>query len=179
MATRQPSRAGRSAHHHLRIAALTPPRFCSAWTTPSPHDLVGPGVVVQARAPGTADDAITSVDDGTDCPGGFHFGTIDLGQTGYFNGDMSFGGFALFQCDMLISVSGCSRIHWDGSATLTITFGLPSNGNARTQSNAGIATYVPDAALGQTGSITSAAVKQFTESPGCAPIDGRRSPIVH
>jgi hypothetical protein len=57
-------------------------------------------------------------------------------------------------------VSGCTRIHWDGAGTLTITLGKESNGQP-TQSSSSVAVYTPDPALGVSGTISSPNEVQF------------------
>jgi hypothetical protein len=42
--------------------------------------------------PQSGDDMVASVTDSSDCTSGFHFGTIDLGQSGYLNSNAIFGG---------------------------------------------------------------------------------------
>lgn len=98
--------------------------------------------------------------DPVDCSGGLHFGTIDLGQRGYFNnGTVSFGGASLLTCGLLLTTT-CSSIHWNGQNTLTITLGKESNGQP-TQGAESIAVYTPDPALGLSGSISSVKEENF------------------
>jgi len=89
--------------------APSPSAFCTSWSATSYPDLVDPNVIVTGT-PSTGDDTLTVTDTG-DCTGGFHFGSIDLGQSGYFTGNASFGG------NVLGCASGktlaCSTIHWD------------------------------------------------------------------
>ncbi len=103
---------------------------------------------------------IASVDDFTDCGvGGFHFGSVDLGQGGYFNGTVTFGGFGV-GC-LLYLDSSCSSIQWNGTTnTLTITLGAPSLGTP-TQSAPSVAVYTPDPALGYTGTLSSPDEEHF------------------
>jgi hypothetical protein len=101
---------------------------------------------------------IASVSDSTDCAGGFHFGSIDLGQNGYFNGTVTFGGTSV-ACFLIFDAS-CSSIQWDGADTLTITLGVPSVGNP-TQSAPSVAVYTPDPALGYSGTLSSPDVEHF------------------
>jgi trimeric autotransporter adhesin len=122
----------------------TPSAFCSLWSSSSYPDLTGGNVVVAAQPILLGDDEITSVDDSS-CSGGFHFGTIDLGQIGYFNTAVTF---------------THTTIHWDGIDTLTITLGTPSIGDP-TQNNPGVAVYTPDPALGVSGMISSPSEVQF------------------
>jgi putative nucleotidyltransferase with HDIG domain len=131
--------------------APSPAAFCSGWNPTATGDLVGPNVLIQGAQPGTGDDTIT-VSDSTDCGGVFHFGTIDLGQRGYFSTTVTFGGPS-GQCT-ISTLTGCSRIHWDGQNTLTITLGAASTGQP-TQGAPSSAVYTPDPALGQQSSITS------------------------
>ncbi len=63
--------------------APSPSSFCAAWSATSYPDLVDPNVVVTGTQSSSGDDTVT-VTDAADCNGGFHFGTIDLGQGGYF-----------------------------------------------------------------------------------------------
>ncbi len=134
-------------------AAPAPSSFCSSWTSSSHLDLVDPNVVIDANQPGSGDDVISSVTDSTDCAGGFHFGSIDLGQRGYFNSAQTIGGPGA-QCSAT-KTTGCTRIHWDGGHTLTITLGQPQSGEP-TQKAPVVAVYTPDPALGVPGTISSA-----------------------
>jgi hypothetical protein len=88
---------------------------------------------------------IASVSDSSGCAGGFHFGSIDLGQGGYFNGTVTFAN---------------SSIQWNGANTLTITLGPASLGDP-TQNASSVAVYTPDAGLGFTGTISSPNQKHF------------------
>jgi hypothetical protein len=119
--------------------------------------------VVTATQPSSGDDTIVSVSDSADCNGGFHYGTVDLGQRGYFNGTVTFGGTigtGLLLCNVLIQSASCSRVHWNGADALTITLGNPSAVNP-SQTTSSVAVYMPDASLGFTGSISSAKQEQF------------------
>ena len=112
------------------VTYTTPPalsRFCSGWTSSSYPELSGSGVVVTATENAGGDGMIASVSDSSGCTGGFHFGSIDLGQGGYFNGTVTFGGASL-GCVLIINAS-CSSIQWNGSNTLTITLGAASVGD--------------------------------------------------
>jgi len=126
----------------------TPPNpsaFCSAWSSTSYPTLSGTAVTVVGR-PTVGNNIIASVDDATDCTGGFHFGSIDLGQTGYFSTVVNFSG---------------STISWNGINTLTITLGTPNYGGPTTVSTPSVAVYTPDPALGVSGTISSVDVTQF------------------
>jgi hypothetical protein len=143
------------------VTYTTPPalsRFCSGWTSSSYPELSGSGVVVTATENAGGDGMIASVSDSSGCAGGFHFGSIDLGQGGYFNGTVTFGGASL-GCLLIINAS-CSSIQWNGSNTLTITLGAPSVGDP-TQNATSVAVYTPDPALGYTGTISSPKEKHF------------------
>ena len=122
----------------------TPSAFCSLWSSSSYPDLTGSNVVVTGQPILLGNDEIASVADSS-CSGGFRFGTIDLGQIGYFN--------------TLVTFSN-STIHWDGTDTLTITLGTPSIGDP-TQNNPSVAVYAPDPALGVSGTISSPSEVQF------------------
>jgi hypothetical protein len=133
--------------------------FCSAWSAGAYPDLVGPNVVVHGSQPSSGDDTVT-VTDTADCSGGFHFGTIDMGQRGYFSGTaITFGGASLL-CNGLLNLSGCARIHWDGARTLTITLGQPSS-TQPTQPATSVAIYTPDPTLGLLGTINSVREENF------------------
>jgi hypothetical protein len=132
--------------------------FCSGWTSSSYPELTGANVVVTATETAGGDGMITSVSDSSDCAGGFHFGSIDLGQGGYFNGAVTFGGTSL-GCILIINAS-CSSIQWDGANTLTITLGAASVGNP-TQNAPSVAVYTPDPALGYTGTLSSPNEEHF------------------
>jgi putative nucleotidyltransferase with HDIG domain len=133
-----------------------PGSFCSAWSAGAYPDLVDPNVVVNGLH-ATGNNQVT-LTDASDCVGGFHFGTIDLGQTGYFSGSSTFGG-ASAQCSTSTR-TGCSRIHWDGGRTLTITLGTESSGQP-TKTTPSIAVYTPDPALGVSGIISSPSEEHF------------------
>jgi hypothetical protein len=135
----------------------SPNAMCSAWSATSSPDLVDPNVVVQGNEPATGDDTMT-VSDTFDCTGGFHFGTIDLGQRGYFTKDATFGG-SVAGCSASKTTS-CSTIHWDGHNTLTITLGKPSAVQP-SQTAASVAVYTPDPTLGLPGPISSAKEQNF------------------
>ena len=120
-----------------------PSDFCTLWTSTSYPELSGLTVVVTGEQT-SGDDVISSVSDLL-CLGGFHFGSIDLGQTGYFNTTVTFTG---------------STIQWDGTDTLTITLGTPSIGDP-TQNVRSVAIYTPDPALGLAGAIDSPLEVQF------------------
>jgi hypothetical protein len=107
--------------------------------------LSGSAVTVVGE-PTVGDNVIASVNDAVDCAGGFHFGTIDLGQTGYFSTAVNFSG---------------STISWNGINTLTITLGTPNYGGPTTVSTPSVATYTPDPALGLSGTISSPSEVQF------------------
>jgi hypothetical protein len=132
--------------------------LCSAWSPSSYPELDDSNVVVEGTQPASGDDTLTVTDSG-DCAGGLNFGTIDLGQRGYFNtGTVSFGGTSL-SCLLLIT-TGCSSIQWDGMSTLTITLGLESSGQP-TQGADSVAVYTPAAGLGISGTISSAYEENF------------------
>jgi hypothetical protein len=91
-------------------------------------------------------DNFISVNDPVDCVGGFHFGSIDLGQTGFFN--------------VIVTFSN-STISWNGVNTLTITLGSPNWGGPPTQLAPSVAVYTPDPALGIVGTIDTTDETQF------------------
>jgi hypothetical protein len=140
------------------LPSPAPGAFCSAWSASSYSDLARPNVQVSMIF-AAGDDMVTSVVDSSDCKGGFHFGTIDLGQAGYVNTSATFGGGANSQCNGNTS-TGCTTIHWDGQNTLTITLGQESTGQP-TQSAPSVAVFTPDAALGLTGTIRSVMEEHF------------------
>jgi hypothetical protein len=143
------------------VTYTTPPdpsSFCAGWTSTSHPELSGSGVVVTATESAGGDGMIASVSDSSDCAGGFHFGSIDLGQGGYFSGTVTFGGPSL-TCILILSIT-CSSIQWDGAHTLTITLGTPSTGDS-TQTSSSVAVYSPDAALGYTGTLPSPDEEHF------------------
>ena len=132
--------------------------LCSAWTSTSYPELDDSGVVVTGSQPASGDDTLT-VSDATDCSGGLHFGTVDLGERGFFNSaSVTFGGSS-GTCGGS-KTSGCSTITWNGANTLTITFGVVNNGQP-TQSSPSVAVYTPDAHLGLVGTISSPKQPQF------------------
>jgi len=131
--------------------APAPGLFCSAWSASSYPDLARPNVQVTVTQ-GASGDMVTSVVDPSDCKSGFHFGTIDLGQTGYVVNTATFGG-GNSQCNGNTS-TGCTTIHWDGQ-TLTITLGRETAGQP-TQGAPSVAAYTPDQGLGLSGTIRSA-----------------------
>ena len=100
-----------------------------------------------------------TVTDSGDCGGGLNFGTIDLGQRGYFNtGTTSFGGISL-TCGLLFN-SGCSSLQWNGQNTLTITIGAPSLASRHRAPRASRC-YTPASALGLPGTISSVNEENF------------------
>ena len=121
----------------------TPSLFCSSWSTLSYPHLSGGTVVVTGGT--TSGNDVISLVSAPSCLGGFHFGTIDLGQTGFFSQSTAFPN---------------SAVHWDGVNTLTITLGPPSPGGP-TQNAPSTAVYTPDPALGVSGPISSANGVQF------------------
>ncbi len=137
--------------------APAPSSLCAAWSTTAYPDLDDSNVVVSGTQAPSGDDSI-SVTDTADCSGGFHFGTIDLGQAGYFNGNASFGG-NVSGCKNG-KTTGCSTIHWDGKNTLTITLGTASSAQT-TQTTPSVAVYYPATALDLTGTISSAKEENF------------------
>jgi hypothetical protein len=137
--------------------APSPNAMCAAWSATSSPDLVDPNVVVQGNEPGAGDDTMT-VSDTVDCNGGFHFGTIDLGQRGYFTKNATFGG-NVAECNAN-KTTACSMIHWDGHNTLTITLGKPSAVQP-TQSAMSVAVYTPDPTLELPGPISSVKEENF------------------
>jgi hypothetical protein len=132
--------------------------ICSAWGASSYPALDDPSVVVTGTEPASGDDTLT-VSDPNDCSGGVHFGTIDLGQRGYFNGTATFGGLSL-TCLFGVFTSGCSSVQWNGVDTLAITLGLESTGQP-TQLAQSFAVYTPDPALGLLGTISSGKEENF------------------
>ena len=139
-------------------AALSPASFCSVWSNSAFPDFYDPNVVVHGTH-ASGDDKVTLTDT-ADCAGGFHFGTIDLGQAGYFNASTAtFGGSGLL-CSGLLNLTGCSRIHWDGSNTLTITLGQESSGQP-TKAIKSVAIFTPDVLLGLSGTARSLLAVQF------------------
>ena len=135
--------SGRADQGDTIVVTYTSPpalsAFCSAWTSSSYPVLSGSGVVVTATENAGGNGMIASVSDSSGCAGGFHFGSIDLGQGGYFNGTVTFTN---------------SSIQWNGANTLTITLGPASLGDP-TQNAPSIAVYTPDPALGYSGTISS------------------------
>ncbi len=137
--------------------APSPTAMCSAWTTTSFPDLSDQSVVVQGTQPSSGDDTVT-VTDATDCSGGFHFGTIDLGQRGYFNSNASFGGTAVGCRNG--KTTGCSTIHWNGQNTLTIILGKASSVQP-VQTGPSVAVFTADPALGLPEPIDSVKEENF------------------
>jgi hypothetical protein len=127
------------------------------WNASSSPDLADPSVVVQAAEPSSGDDTIT-VTDTADCNGAFHFGSIDLGQRGYFNGATTFGG-SVAGCRNA-KTAGCSTIHWDGHNTLTITLGKQSS-DQPVQTATSVLVYTPDLGLGFSAAISSGRQENF------------------
>jgi hypothetical protein len=155
-------RSGRPQKGDEIIVTFSPvPRLsdlCSAWSSTSYSDLVAPDVVVYGTEPTSGNDTVT-VADSVDCSGGLHFGTIDLGQRGYFNNGTSTFGGSSGNCKTG-NTTGCSMIHWNGQNTLTITLGSES-ADQPTQGAQSVAVYTPDPALGLSGTISSAKETNF------------------
>jgi hypothetical protein len=137
--------------------APLPSSFCSAWSNATYSDLDDSGVVVHGTKAVSGNDTVT-VTDTTDCNGGFHFGTIDLGQSGYFDSDATFGG-SVTGCKNA-KTTGCSTIHWDGKNTLTITLGTVSGGQS-TQTTPSVAVFSPAPTLGLVATISSEKEENF------------------
>jgi len=137
--------------------APSPTAMCSTWTTTSFPDLTDQSVLVQGTQPSSGDDTVT-VTAAADCSGGFHFGTIDLGQRGYFDNNASFGG-TVGGCRKG-KTAGCSTIHWDGQNTLTITLGKESSVQPM-QAVPSVAAFTPDPALGLSAPIDSVKEENF------------------
>jgi len=135
----------------------SPSAFCSTWSSTSFPDITNSNVVVTGNKQSSADDTIT-VSDSVDCGGGFHFGSIDLGQNGYFNANVSYGG-DVTGCKNG-KTTGCSTIHWDGKNTLTITLGKESTPQP-IQTTPSVAVFTPDPALGLSGTISSVKEENF------------------
>jgi hypothetical protein len=136
--------------------APSPTALCAAWTNTSYPDLSDSGVIVHGTEPLVGDDTVTVTDPG-DCKGGFHFGSIDLGQTGYFTNTALFGG-NVTGCQSG-DTTRCSTIHWDGR-TLTITLGAESSVQP-VQTAPSVAVYTPGAALRLSSQISSALEEHF------------------
>ena len=133
--------------------APSPSALCGTWTDTSYPDLADSNVVVEGTQPSSGHDTLT-VTDTADCTGGFQFGSIDLGQRGYFTDTTTFGG-AVTGCQTG-KTTGCSTIHWDGLNTLTITLGKVSSGQL-TRTVPSVAVYLPAPSLGLS---TIASVKE-------------------
>lgn len=145
------------------VTYATPPSphsFCSSWSATSYPDLVNSNVVVTGAIALSGHDQLT-VTDGADCAGGFHFGSIDLGEGGFFTAADNFGGLVVIGADQCAGgvTTGCTRIHWNGRNTLTITLGAPALPSP-TQTTPAIATYALDPALGG-GTILSSKAIEF------------------
>ena len=137
--------------------APPPSALCAAWTNTSYPDLADSDVDVEGTQPSSGHDTLT-VTDTADCAGGFGFGTIDLGQRGYFTDTTAFGGVVL-GCQGGKTVA-CSKIHWDGQNTLTITLGKPSGGQL-THTAQSVAVFVPVPGLGLSATISSVKEENF------------------
>ncbi len=137
--------------------APSPSALCSAWSTSSYPEFHDADVVVHGTEPSSGDDTVT-VTDATDCSGGLHFGSIDLGQRGYFDNTVSFGG-NVSGCKN-DNTDGCSTIQWDGVDTLTITLGTASAVQP-TQTAPSFAVYTPARSLGLPAVISSEDEENF------------------
>jgi hypothetical protein len=147
--TNGPGNAGRADQGDvISVTFATPPdpsALCSLWSSGSTPALTGSSIVITGtKGAGPGNDQISSVADSA-CASGFHFGTIDLGQKGYFNGT--------------VTITGGS-ITWTNGDTLTITLGSPSTGDP-TEGVKSVAVYTPDPALGPLGTISSINEVQF------------------
>jgi len=140
------------------VPAPSPSAFCSTWSSTSYPDLDNSNVVVVGSQPSSGDDTL-KVSDSVDCSGGLHFGSIDLGQTGYFNSNSVTYGGSYAGCKGG-KTTACSTIHWDGHNTLTITLGRESSLQP-IQTATSIAVYTPDPALGMSGPISSVKEENF------------------
>jgi len=129
--------------------------FCDGWSGTS--TLTGPTVVVTGTEAQSGDDEIEASD--SECLGGFNFGTIDLGQNGYFRGSVTFGGLSLGCSIVPIDDSDCTQIALSGD-TLTMTLGAPS-ATQETNPSPSVAIYSPSSALDQSGTFESPDEIQF------------------
>jgi hypothetical protein len=116
--------------------------ICTNWTTTSYPELRDVTIYAQAGT-GGADDMVTGASSAA-C-GVFHFGSIDLGQSGYFSGDNP------------TFTNGTAT--WNGTNTLTLVLGRPSS-DQPTHSAPSVATYQPDPNLVEP-SISSADTAHF------------------
>ncbi len=156
------SQAGRAQQGDQIVVSFfpvpAPGALCAGWTSSSHPELLGPNVVVSENQPSSGDDTMT-VTDTADCSGGFHLGTIDLGQRGYITGSTSFGGASLL-CNGLLNLTGCSSIQWDGVRTLTITLGQDAT-TQPLQAAASVAVLTPDPALGLPVAVSGTKEENF------------------
>jgi hypothetical protein len=112
---------------------------CSTWSGSGSQTLSGNGQVVVTLTGGASNNKLT-VSTASSCT--FHFGTIDLGSTGYLaSGSHTYSG----------NGSNKSRVAYSGGTTnptLTITLGDGTDSNSVTSSTLA---YTPDANLKDTG----------------------------
>jgi putative nucleotidyltransferase with HDIG domain len=156
------TQAGRPQQGNEIIVTYSPAphlsALCSSWSATSYPELDDPDVIVSGTQPSSGNDTLT-VSDTTDCSGGLNFGTIALGQRGYFNnGTVTFGGSST-SCSET-DTAGCSSVQWNGDNILTITLGVAENGQP-TQASPSVAVYTPAPALGLSGTISSPDEENF------------------
>ena len=155
-------KAGRPEQGDQSVITFSPvpslSALCSAWSQTSHPSLDDPNVVVTGIRPGSGDDTVT-VTDFADCSGGLHFGTIDLGQRGYFNTGTA--------PSAAIRSPACSGSH-DWMRLDPVERPEHSHDHARrgerrhpTQAAESMAAYTPDAALGLAGTIDSSKEENF------------------
>ena len=131
--------------------------MCSTWSGDlTDQSLSTPGdVTITLTDGGGADDTMTV----TSATCTLHFGTLNLGATGYVTGgNTTFQGLAL----------NASTVTWNAmTRTLTITLGAPTGVGTRGTVASSVAVYTPDAAIKNvigaaiTGTVTTATIPQF------------------
>jgi hypothetical protein len=114
--------------------------ICSgAATAIGTQTLTGVTVTIGNNTGSTGNDALTVAVPGTTCPGGIHFGSVDLGSPSYVSGSA------------VVFSSTLALTQTTTNATLVITLGNASGGTTATVSNGAAQVYTPDPVIADTG----------------------------
>jgi hypothetical protein len=112
---------------------------CSSWSGNSSNQTLGGNgnVTVTVTDNGPSNDSLSSVTATSGCGGVVHFGTVNLGSTGWLTTTNTFGG----------NGGNMSQLDWTvATSTLKVTLGKAS-GAVGTVAGSVAATYTPDAAI--------------------------------
>lgn len=114
--------------------------ICSgASTTVGTQTLTGATVTIGNNTGSTGNDVLTLSVPTSTCPGGIHFGSVDLGSASYVSG-----------ANVVFSNSTLALTQTTSSGTLVITLGTASGGTTATVSSGSAQVYTPDPAITNT-----------------------------